>query len=129
MMELIHDIAPGSHLAFYTAFDGGPAGFAHGIRALANQAGAKVIVDDVSFANDPVFQTASIAQAVTDVTTNNNVAYFSSAGNFRTRRHRDQLPGRRRQRSAGVGTGRFLDFDPGPGVATTLPITVNQPAT
>ena len=47
MMEIIHDIAPGASLAFYTAFDS-EQDFANGILALA-AAGAKVIVDDVGY--------------------------------------------------------------------------------
>ena len=45
MMQIIHDIAPGASLAFYTAFDS-EQDFANGILALA-AAGCKVIVDDV----------------------------------------------------------------------------------
>ncbi|HXW28339.1 MAG TPA: hypothetical protein VEK55_03165, partial [Xanthobacteraceae bacterium] len=46
MMQIIHDIAPGASLAFYTAFES-EQDFANGILALA-AAGCKVIVDDVS---------------------------------------------------------------------------------
>ncbi|HEX8204138.1 MAG TPA: hypothetical protein VF590_26915, partial [Isosphaeraceae bacterium] len=79
MLEQIHDIAPGANLAFHTAF-GGSLIFANGIRALARQAGARVIVDDVGRADEPFFQDGIIAQAVTDVVRNNGVSYFSSAG-------------------------------------------------
>jgi len=41
MMGIIHDVAPGTSLAFHTAF-GGQASFAQGIIDLAN-AGAKVV--------------------------------------------------------------------------------------
>jgi len=78
MMQLIHDVAPASPQAFYTAFVS-DADFAAGIRALAD-AGAKVIVDDVSYFNEPFFQDGIIAQAVDDVTAR-GVSYFSSAGN------------------------------------------------
>ncbi|BCX82759.1 large repetitive protein [Methylomarinovum caldicuralii] len=78
MMQLIHDLAPGASLMFYTAF-GGEADFASGIVALA-AAGADVIVDDVGYASEPMFQDGIIAQAVDQVKAM-GVAYFSSAGN------------------------------------------------
>jgi subtilisin family serine protease len=78
MMQLIHDVAPGSKLAFYTAFIS-EADFAAGIRALAD-AGSKVIVDDVIYFAEPMFEDGIIAQAVDDVH-DAGVAYFSSAGN------------------------------------------------
>src|ERR1039457_2058465 len=78
MMEIVHDVAPGSPLSFYTAY-GGQADFANGIKALASD-GAKVIVDDVFYYAEPYFQDGIIAQAV-DYVKGNGVAYFSSAGN------------------------------------------------
>ena len=47
MMQIVHDIAPGANLAFYTAFNSAQ-DFANGILALA-AAGCKVICDDVSY--------------------------------------------------------------------------------
>ncbi|GHB51549.1 hypothetical protein GCM10007390_00130 [Persicitalea jodogahamensis] len=79
MIELIHDVAPGSPQAFYTAFEG-QLDFAAGIRALA-AAGCKIITDDVSYFAEPFFQDGPIAQAVDDVVSNSGVTYFSSAGN------------------------------------------------
>ncbi|HET9864879.1 MAG TPA: hypothetical protein VFP37_15655 [Steroidobacteraceae bacterium] len=78
MMQIIHDVAPGASQAFYTAFES-DADFADGIRALA-KAGAKVIVDDVIYFEEPMFEDGIIAQAVDDVY-KKGVAYFSSAGN------------------------------------------------
>jgi subtilisin family serine protease len=78
MMQLIHDVAPGSPLAFYTAFES-QEDFAAGIRALAD-AGSKVIVDDIIYFAEPMFEDGIIAQAVDDVH-RDGVAYFSSAGN------------------------------------------------
>jgi hypothetical protein len=65
ILEIIHDIAPGANLAFYTAF-AGEQDFANGILALAN-ADAKVIVDDVSYFDEPFFQNGVIAQAIQTV--------------------------------------------------------------
>lgn len=78
MMQIIHDVAPAADLAFHTAFNGA-AQFAQGIRDLAD-AGAQVVVDDVLFFAEPMFQDGIIAQAADDVATR-GVAYFSSAGN------------------------------------------------
>lgn len=79
MLEIIHDVAPGAQLYYYSAFNG-EADFANGIRALA-QAGCKVIVDDITYLLEPFFQDGLIAQAVDEVTANYGVSYFSSAGN------------------------------------------------
>lgn len=78
MAELIHDVAPGAELYFYTAFDG-ILDFAAGIRAL-DSAGCDIIVDDVSYFVESYFQDGAVGGAVNDVVANGKV-YFSSAGN------------------------------------------------
>jgi hypothetical protein len=78
MMQIIHEIAPGASLSFYTAFDG-EQDFANGILALA-ASGAKVIVDDVSYFDEPFFQNGVIAQAIQTVVAQ-GVTYITSAGN------------------------------------------------
>jgi hypothetical protein len=78
MMQIVHDVAPGAHLAFYTAVNS-EADMANGIKALA-AAGAKVIADDVTYFDEPFFQDGLIAQAVDSVNAS-GVAYFSAAGN------------------------------------------------
>jgi hypothetical protein len=62
MLQLMHDVAPGAKLAFHTA-SVSQTDFAAGIVALAN-AGAQVIVDDVIYFAEPMFQDGVIAQAV-----------------------------------------------------------------
>ncbi len=79
MMQLVADVAPEARLAFHTAFEG-QAGFAEGIRRLANEAQADVLVDDVSYLEEPMFQESLITQAIDEVASK-GVAYFSSAGN------------------------------------------------
>lgn len=79
MAELIHDLAPGAPLLFHTAFTSEP-GFAAGIDAL-RQCGAKVIVDDVIYFAEPMFQDGVIAQAAQRAV-DAGVPYFSSAGNY-----------------------------------------------
>jgi tryptophan-rich protein/subtilase family protein/Big-like domain-containing protein len=78
MMQIIHDIAPGASLAFYTAYDS-EQDFANGILALA-AAGSKVIVDDVSYSDEPFFQSGLVAQAIQTVEAE-GVTYVTAAGN------------------------------------------------
>ena len=78
MMQIIHDIAPGASLAFYTAFDS-EQDFANGILALA-AAGCKVIVDDVGYSDEPFFQNGIVAQAIQTVEAE-GVTYVTAAGN------------------------------------------------
>lgn len=110
MMEIVQDMAPGAKVLFATAFDG-VASFADNIRALA-AAGASVIVDDVSYFNEGVFQDGPIAQAVNDVTAA-GVLYFSSAGNS----------GNVTSGTAGVWEG---DFNPGAVVASPDSYTLHR---
>ena len=121
MAQLIYDVAPGSDLAFHTAFTG-QAGFATGIIDL-DFAGSDVIVDDVIYFAEPMFQDGIIAQAV-DIVAERGVPYFSSAGN-RARRSYEApfvnsgVPSAIGGDLTGGGKGAVLhDFDPGEGVQT-----------
>ncbi len=78
LMEIVHDLAPGADLFFATG-QGGQAQMAQNILDLAD-AGCTVIVDDVLYFAEPVFQDGVIAQAVDEVAAQ-GVAYFSAAGN------------------------------------------------
>jgi subtilisin family serine protease len=78
MLQIVHDVAPGAALSFASAFNG-IASFANNIVALKNN-GAKVILDDIIYFNEPMFQDGVIAQAV-DTVVAQGVAYFSAAGN------------------------------------------------
>jgi hypothetical protein len=82
MLQLIHDIAPGSSLAFSSVFVS-ETDFAQQIRNLADpsKGNAKVLVDDIIYFTEPFFQDSVVAQAVDDVVTNRGVSYFSAAGN------------------------------------------------
>jgi subtilisin family serine protease len=106
MMQLIHDVAPGSPQAFYTAFVS-QEDFAAGIRALAD-AGSRIIVDDVIYFAEPMFEDGIIAQAVDDVY-RDGVAYFSSAGNDARLSYESRY-----RRSGEIGlSGPRHDFAPG----------------
>ncbi len=78
MAQLVHDIAPGAAIEFATA-EGGEANFASNIAGLVS-AGAKVIVDDITYFDEPFFQNGAVTEAV-ESAVSNGVAYFSSAGN------------------------------------------------
>ena len=80
MMQIVHDLSPGSPLDFATAFLS-EASFASNITALAAQ-GAKVIVDDVTYFDEPMYQDGIVEQAITGVRAQ-GVDYFSSAANNR----------------------------------------------
>jgi hypothetical protein len=78
MLEIVHDLAPGSPLAFYgpnTSSD-----MVAGIAAL-KAAGCKVIVDDIIFFDQPKFEDGPIAQEAHAFYTSGGV-YVTSAGNF-----------------------------------------------
>jgi subtilase family protein len=78
MLEIVHDLAPGSPLFFATALPG-QAQFATNIQALC-AAGAKVIVDDISYVEEAVFQDGIVAQGV-NAAVGSGCVHFSSAGN------------------------------------------------
>jgi hypothetical protein len=78
MLEIVHDLAPGAELYFATAF-GGQAQFAQNILDL-QAAGCDVIVDDIFYFAEGVFQDDNVAAAV-DTVTAAGVQYYSSAGN------------------------------------------------
>lgn len=78
ILQLIHDVAPDAQLMFYTA-GVDPTDFAVGITQLAD-AGAQIIVDDILYLDEPMFQDGVVAQAV-DAVKARGVTYFSAAGN------------------------------------------------
>lgn len=80
MAQVVHGIAPGAELAFATG-GGGPEGMAENIVRLA-QGGATVIVDDIVYSDEPLFQQGIISSAIEYVKKNYGVAYYSSAGNY-----------------------------------------------
>lgn len=133
MLQIVHDLAPGAELLFHTGLASKPE-YAQAIEALA-AAGADVIVDDLLYVNEPMFQDGIVAQAVDNVTSG-GAAYYSAAGNA----------GKASYESSFVDSGEVLciefflplgdcdplyervgrmhDFDPGPGVDNYLHITV-----
>ncbi|MFI4874001.1 MAG: S8 family peptidase, partial [Blastopirellula sp. JB062] len=131
MLQLVHDVAPGADLAFTTAFTG-KAGFAQGIYNLA-AAGSTVIVDDVSYADEPWFSDGMIAKAA-DQVVQDNVAYFTSAGNSARKSYEGDYRWSGNTYAAAAFDsaegapfffgGESLDFDPGSGVDDRQSITI-----
>lgn len=66
LMQLIADVAPGAGQAFHIAANG-EADFANAIIELNTVAGSNVIVDDIIYFAEPMFQDGVIAQAVDTV--------------------------------------------------------------
>ena len=89
MCQIVHDMAPASAIAFATG-EKSVADFANNIVALGTAvgstyagkagAGCKVICDDLTYSNEPMFSDGVLAQAV-DTVSGMGVSYFSSAGN------------------------------------------------
>jgi hypothetical protein len=129
MMQIIHDVAPGASVAFYTA-ENSEADFASGIGKLAGPvasggAGANVIVDDVGYFDEPFFQDGVVAQAV-DAVVAQGVAYFSSAGNNGALAYDNNAPS---FPTAGAGQNvneHLLNFNTNPAGTsqTTLPVSI-----
>lgn len=118
MAQLIHDVAPGADIMFYTAWIS-DVDFANGILALA-AAGADVIVDDIGYANEPWFQDGIIAQAI-DIVVAQGVSYFAAAGNS----GRDSYQGAYQDSGIDdVVDGTLHDFDPGSGVDVRQSVTI-----
>lgn len=125
MMQIVHDLAPGSPLAFSSVFTG-EVNFAAQIRALSRTAGCRVLTDDIFYYAEPMFQDGVIAQAIDDVVTNDGVPYFALAGNLGSNGWETTTV----QTAADTGglSGNFIDFDSSAAVKTRqrLSIANNQ---
>lgn len=148
MAQIVHDLAPGASLSFATAFTGLTA-FAGNIEDLA-AAGADVIVDDVSYFEEPFFQEGPVGVAVSNVTAA-GVSYFSSAANnnlisegkdiasWEAQQYRDSsgCPESvvalseffEEEGESGLNPAHCMDFNPGPEVDRTFRLTVSKGAT
>jgi hypothetical protein len=120
LMQLIADVAPGADQAFHTAVNG-EADFANGIIELNTVARSNIIVDDIIYFAEPMFQDGIIAQAV-DTVKAAGVAYFSSAGNQRRDSYEATFnPGGITETFFG---GTLHDFDPGSGLDVYQTVTL-----
>jgi hypothetical protein len=124
ILQIIHAIAPGAGLSFYTAVNT-EADFANGITTLASN-GAKVIDDDVGYPDEPFFQDGLIAQAINTVAAQ-GVAYFSSAGNDGHLSYENTTPAFTVAGTGSQSNEKLLNFDPsGATSTTTLPLSIPQ---
>jgi hypothetical protein len=122
ILQIVHAIAPGAGLAFYTAVNS-EADFATGIQKLA-AAGAKVIDDDVGYPDEPFFQDGLIAQAINTVA-GQGVVYFSSAGNDGTNGYENTAPSFATPGTGAQSNEGLLNFDTtGATTTTALPLSI-----
>jgi Subtilase family len=129
MLQIVHDVAPGASLAFYTG-ENSEADFANGIGTLAaavsaGGAGAKVIADDIGYYDEPFFQDGEVAQAINAVVAQ-GVAYFSAAGNDGTLAYDNTAPSFSTVSTTAPNSGEhLLNFDmSGATTTTSLPVTI-----
>ena len=123
ILQIVHDVAPDSALAFRTA-DNSEADFATGIGALA-KAGATVIADDVGYFDEPFYQDGIVAQAI-DAVWAQGVAYFSAAGNNGSLAYENTAPHFTTFQSSGNNANEYLlNFDTsGASNTTNLLVTI-----
>jgi hypothetical protein len=107
MLQIVHDLAPKAQLFFATG-NGGPGNFANNILQLRNIYHCDIIIDDLSYLNETVFEDGTVAQAVNTVTAS-GCLYFSSAANS----------GSVLRNSSGVWEGDFNDAGSLPFTGTT----------
>jgi subtilisin family serine protease len=117
MAEIIHDLAPGATLLFYTGFATN-LDMARAIQVLT-EAGAHIIVDDLAFFAEPVFEDGVVAQAVQDAIAH-GVVYVTAAGNEGLQHYRALY--KEFDPNDGNPDLNFHDFGQGD---TTMAITIN----
>lgn len=129
MAQIVHDIAPEASLLFHSGM-GGQADFISALNAL-KAAGARVIVDDLTYLAAPMFADGPIAQAV-DRAVAEGIVFVTAAGNegynsydsaFRpgTVYADAQIP---TEGGLQFGGGVAHDFDPGSGVDSMQAFTL-----
>ncbi len=123
MLQIVHAVAPGASLAFYTA-EVSEADFARGITVL-QAAGAKVIADDISYPDEPYFQDGIVAQAINQVEAK-GVAYFTAAGNNSDLSYQNTAPSFATPATNGLQPNeKLLNFDTsGATITNALPVTL-----
>lgn len=79
MMEIIHDLAPGAQLLFHSGVSG-QLTLIEAYKQL-HLAGARVIVDDLRYRDEPMFEDGQIAQYVRSLAIDSGTIIVCSAGN------------------------------------------------
>lgn len=84
LLEIVHDIAPGATLAFC----GGSVGAPNSVefidcaeRLSGDEFNADIIVDDISFAQEPMLEDGPVARGVQEIVEKTGVIWVSAAGN------------------------------------------------
>ena len=136
MLQVVHDLAPGAKLDFATAATGETA-FAQNIIDLAD-AGARVIVDDVIYLDEPFFQDGPVSNAV-NAASARGVAYFAAATNENIDTGSNhsvasfEAPAFRDSGSCPAALPAYaqhcMDFNPGSGSDNTYGITMGPHST
>jgi hypothetical protein len=118
MCQIVYDEAPHCNLAFATAF-ASEISFANNIIALRTQANCDVIVDDVSYPDEPVFSDGFLAQAVNLAVSSTDapgkkVVYCSAAGNAGDNGYRhpfEAIPDSKVRAAGGHGNLKLADVN------------------
>jgi hypothetical protein len=125
MLEVVHDIAPGAALAFRTSARG-LADYAKGIRELA-AAGAKVIVDDTTYLEEPVWQDGGPVADAVGYVRQHGVTYIAAAGNYGRKTYEAPFRPTGVRRTLGGKSVELHNFSPVPGqVDTCQNITLHE---
>ena len=101
MLEIVHDLAPGSSLYFHDCGDNILA-FDQAVDDLAN-AGCQIICDDVGWIAEPYFEEGTIGAHVKALLASRNIIYLSAAGNNAQSHYQAAY------RDFSTGTGHFHD--------------------
>ncbi|MDZ4782500.1 MAG: NosD domain-containing protein [Planctomycetia bacterium] len=119
LAQIVADVAPGAQSFFNT----GVAGIGNFVSAMNNlrNRGVNMIVDDLIFLTEPMFQDGAISQAIKS-STDAGIAHFSSAGNYAD--HSAEFGAFIDSGIDGVNGGVLHDFDSGPDVDAFQQITV-----
>jgi Subtilase family len=80
MLEIIHDLAPGSLLAFCPS-GGNIVSFKNAVAALVQTSNCKVVCDDVGWYSEPYFYHGNVAQHLQALGAGTNYVHVSAAGN------------------------------------------------
>jgi subtilisin family serine protease len=117
MAEIIHDLAPGAALLFYTGFSTN-LDMVRAIQTLT-AAGAHIIVDDLGFFTEPVFEHGPVAQAVQEAIAQ-GVVYVTATGNEALQHYRASY----KEFDPNDGNPEINLHDFGPGDAT-MAVTID----
>ena len=128
MAQIVHDLAPGATLLFADA-GASQIEMANHVRALRD-AGAQVIVDDITYFDETMYQDGYLAAAVDEVV-GEGITYLSSAGNMnltvggRSAGSYETQAFRPAPCPSTIGADFSChDFDPGAGVTAKNVVTV-----